>query len=248
MKTKSIDLEKRRLRLDSRTYKWGWDDSDHKVWRRIKDDGNRPRVKNSKRIKKLNDLLESSDSAMDLKKKRLYHQGEEYAFNSYTDDLTPCTWVRIKQRGTNGTSEQVTNQFEMEKLDVVLLRTAVLEHENGRRTLGVIDPPDSDEDGDKDEEEETEHTKPWQKHIQGPPAKGKRIERTKYGIRVYSCDRKTYWDFLVNKSTKETGSAAVRVTLPPARRDGKRWHMAVFDLEAMEAIRREFARGPQPRK
>jgi hypothetical protein len=133
-----------------------------------------------------------------------------------------------------------------------ILRQAVEERQSENYDLATTIESVTHPAPDADEESESAHEKketPWQKHTkQGPPAKGKPIDRTKYGTRVYSVDGKTWWDICVNDSTNYPGGTAVRLILPPPRKDGKRWHMGVFDLETMEAIRREFARGIRPKK
>jgi hypothetical protein len=171
--------------------------------------------------------------SVDLVKKRLYYDGETYKFDPYTEDMTPCNWWRI---GKHGHRHLISMVYEAERLDGVLLRAIAMGQE----------APESESSASASESAEEKRQTPWQKHMKGgPPAKGKRVERDKYGVRVYSSDGKTWWNVCVNKSTKYDGTA-VRVMLPP-RKDGKPpW--AVFDLEAMEALRREFDRGEQPKK
>jgi hypothetical protein len=81
---------------------------------------------------------------------------------------------------------------------------------------------------------------PWQKH-EKRPKKGSVIERDKYGTRLYSNDPTFYIDICVNPSTKYAGTS-VRVSCPPGK---KAWRTFTFDLETMEAFRREVDRGEQ---
>jgi hypothetical protein len=181
--------------------------------------------------------------SVDWKKKRMYFNGRKYTFSPYTDALTPCTWHK---KGSDGDYRALNVQYELDELDEQLLRIYVLEQEEKHQKSSS---QSSESASSASETPKKPAGNPsWKKHVQGPPAKGKRIERTKYGVRVWTIDGKTYWDFCVNDSTKHSAAAAVRVTLPPPRRDGKQFHMGIFDLETMEAIRRELARGPKPRK
>jgi hypothetical protein len=85
---------------------------------------------------------------------------------------------------------------------------------------------------------------PWQKHEQRPK-KGSVIERDKYGVRLYSSDPRFYLDVCVNTSKKYTGTS-VRVSCPPSKKNS--WRTFTFDLETMEALRREVDRGEQSEK
>ncbi len=207
----------------------------------------------------------SSGTRVDLKKQRVHLDGKTYRWEFWEGgstswdraSSTQCKkdgktvpFVKEEKRSKKHTWDKVWRELDADKdrhlirqlghLKQKQLQKAVLDHE--AKTL-----PDDDSSSASESESPATQLTPWQKREkQGPPAKGKRVERTKYGVRVYSSDGRTYWDLCVNNSTKYQGGSAVRITLPPARKDGKRWNMAVFDLEAMEAIRREFARGERP--
>jgi hypothetical protein len=187
---------------------------------------------------------------VDFDKRALRYHHETYHWDADAD------WHRVSK--SNPKNQHYLNRYDSEhdkklshRLDAILERAVEERNDDNYKAISriederypALEPDDSEESsGGHKIKKET----PWQKHMKnGPPAKGKRIERDKYGVRVYSNDGKTWWNFLVNTSTKYNGTA-VRVMVPP-RKDGKPpW--AVFDLEAMEAIRREFARGEQPKK
>jgi len=185
----------------------------------------------------------SSETSVDWKKRVLRHDGKTYLFESYSRGLTPCYWRRL---GRHGHQHSVSMTWQMEALDRVLEDQERKRIEIVQKTVLAMEKARDEEARDSDSASEDKPT-PWQKHTQqGPPKKGERVERTKHGIRAYSSDGRTWWDFCVNNSTTYPGGTAVRLTLPPPRKDGKRWHMAVFDVETMEAIRREFDRGNKP--
>lgn len=182
-----------------------------------------------------------ADKFVDWERHRLYHEGREYKFEPYTSSITPCKWIRIDRRGHR---EFVEMKYELEELDKVLLYAFATQDDES-----VVASESSESSHESAGGHKIKKETPWQKHTnQGPRKKGQRVERTKYGVRAFSVDGKTWWDFCVNNSNTYHGSAAMRITLPPPRKDGNRWHMAVFDLETMEAIRRELARGPKPKR
>jgi len=217
-----------------------------------------------------------SEARVDLKKKRIYLDGETYRWEDVPNQgqfwdrasKTKCKkdgkivdFVPKEKRSKKYTWEKAwrdlhsdtkkNNDRLIRRLDALVEKAEARKAKQLQKAVLAFDHandlPDEDSSSGSAEETPVKLT-PWQKREkQGPPAKGKRIERTKYGVRVYSNDQKTYWDICVNNSTTYRGTA-VRMTLPPPRKDGKRWTMAVFDLEAMEAIRREFARGEEAKK
>jgi hypothetical protein len=187
----------------------------------------------------------TSVTSVDWKKQRLYHDGEKYTYESFGNGLTPCKWWRIGRSGMH----IVTSAGEISDLDEVLLRQSQKKVLADEGKIFTAQEASASCEEDRSASSHDRKLSPWQKHTKaGPPAKGKRIERTKYGVRIWNVEGTTYWDFCVNDSTKHPGNAAVRLTLPPPRKDGKQFQMGIFDLEAMEAIRRELARGPQPKR
>jgi hypothetical protein len=94
------------------------------------------------------------------------------------------------------------------------------------------------------------YVSPWHWHnLKDPPAEGETVERDKYGVRVYSLDvrhpgkkSRYYLEVAVNKSKyKKYKATSVRVSA------GGKHLMYTFDLEAIEALRKEFARGEHRR-
>jgi hypothetical protein len=222
-----------------------------------------------------------SEARVDLKKKRIYLDGETYRWEDIRNQgtfwdrasKTKCKrdgkivdFVPKEKRSEKHTWEKVWRDLHIateknkrlrNRLEALVEETEKKKTKQLQKAVRAMDEaaylPDEDSSSSDSSSssagEKPAELTPWQKREkQGPPAKGKRIERTKYGVRVFSNDGKTYWDICVNNSTKYRGTTAVRVTLPPPRKDGKRWNMATFDLEAMEAIRREFARGERPER
>jgi hypothetical protein len=205
----------------------------------------------------------SSSTRVDFKKQRVHLDGKTYRWEFWEGGST--SWDRAsstqckkdgkivdfvpkEKRGNKYTWDKVWRELDEKKDRNLIHQLDQLREKHVQKTV-LANEAKTFPDDDSSSADETEATQltPWQKREkQGPPAKGKRVERTKYGVRVFSSDGRTYWDVCVNNSTKYQGGSAVRITLPPARKDGKRWNMAVFDLEAMEAIRREFARGERP--
>lgn len=185
---------------------------------------------------------------VDETKQTLRYHGHTYYWDRDDD------WFRVSRHNPKRKHFLKPNEGDRKRIDRLNSIRHRAEKERNDQNYKIVTAietaldPSSESDAESEPAEEQKDT-PWQRHTkQGPPAKGKRIERTKYGVRVYTIDGKTWWDLCVNDSTSYPGATAVRMTLPPPRKDGKRWHMAVFDLETMEAIRREFARGTKPSK
>jgi hypothetical protein len=219
----SVDLKKQRVRLGSETYVWeDLEGSWANYWYRIsktlcrKDLREVPFVPEEKRNSKRHEWDDVLRPLDDHKRK---------------DERL------IKKLRHLIVAAEEKQEHDRRKLQKAILAAEELTNPAPSDSASASDSPKESVGGHK--------LTPWQKHEQkGPAKKGQRVERTKYGVRLWNVDGTTYWDVCVNNSTKHPGNSAVRMTLPPPRRDGKKFHMAVFDFECMEAWIRELSRRP----
>jgi hypothetical protein len=114
----------------------------------------------------------TSVTSVDWKKKRLYHEGEKYVYESYGDGLTPCKWWRI---GRHHIAHIVTSAGQNSRLDETLMRQSqkkVLDDEGK-----IFTAPEESASSDKED---------------SAPVADEEFKRDKHGrIRFYSVKDKT---------------------------------------------------------
>jgi hypothetical protein len=178
----------------------------------------------------------TSVDSFNLERNRLYHDGKEYKYHSYTSALTPCTWTRIH---SDGRRESIDTTRGNQDLDNVLLH-AYEEQLSGYTASESESSESSDESGSESGENEEAPKKSKTPPVAAVDAAGE-IKRDKYGVKLFSNDSKHFLQFAVNNSKNFPGRFSVRLHVGVPK-------TYTFRKEEMRALLREVARAFSPKE